>query len=273
MALGKPLHLRLFLEGREVPVIAAQVQATLFAPATASIQVVPLDEVLDLKPRTMVHLFFLEEPLVTSVQGELIRQNLTNARRVDDDGRAVDTKISDEIYKLLFCGEVVGFSFVKTPMSRAVILQCLDHSSYWDTLHATMMDYGPQGNALVNKAKLYASNEYLFASIPGHTPDERLRSWVTSKPQSPWLEDVTGLAGGILHLMEVMGGVVSYDAKSTDGQYGPTLGVNDFFTIAELRNHLLAHVVAEDGDRSAQRLRDETVFFKWLSNNVAAGGG
>ena len=43
MARGKPLHLRLFLEGQEVPVISAQVQATLFAPASAAIQVVPLD--------------------------------------------------------------------------------------------------------------------------------------------------------------------------------------------------------------------------------------
>lgn len=262
MALGKPLHLRLFLEGQEVPVISAQVQATLFAPASAAIQVVPLDEVLSLKPRTMVHLFFLEEPLVSSVKGELVRQNLVGARVTNEKGVAQDTALSDQVYKLLFCGELVGFSFVKTPMSRAVILQCLDHSNYWDFLQAMMLDYGPNGNAFVHKASLYAADTSLFSSIPTQSPAEKLRSWITSKPKTPGLTDITGLAGGIVSMMEIMGGLRGY-----------RLGVNDFFTIAELRNHILAQVVAEDGDATSQRLLDHKVFFEWLSNNLSTGGG
>src|SRR6516165_3858182 len=107
MGLAKPLHLRLFLEGVEVPVISAQVSINVFAPATAAVQVVPLPQVLALKPRTMVHLFFLEEPLIKN--GQSTRQSLASFTK--------DSKAADDCYKLLFCGEVVGFSFSKTPMS------------------------------------------------------------------------------------------------------------------------------------------------------------
>ena len=246
---GKPLHLRLFLEGREVPVISAQVQFGLWAPATASIQIVPLDEALDFKPRTMVHLFYLEEPkAVQGKDGNFTRDDLD-----------VDMKgpLADVAYKLFFCGEITGFSFVKTPMSRAVILQCMDFSSYWDSLQATMMDYGPQGNAFVHKASLYASNEALFANVPTKSQAEKLRAWILGRAQTPGLENVGGLAGGILNMVEVMGGLRNH-----------TLGVNDFFTLAEIRCHLLAQIAAEDGDNTAQRLLDVSVFFDWIFNNL-----
>lgn len=259
MPLAKPLHLRLFLEGKEVPVISAQVQVGLWAPAAAAIQVVPLDEVLQLKPRTMVHLFFLEEPLFDAAAPNT---NLAGLRKVDDSGKAVDTVLSDSAYKLLFSGELTGFSFVKTPMSRAVVLQCLDFTSYWDFLYAMMLDYGPQGNAFAHKADLYASNQYLFADLPGHTPQEKLRSWINTKPQTPGLENVGGLAGGIIAMMEIMGGLRN-----------KKLGVNDFFTLAELRCHILSQVTAEDGDSTAKRLINHRTFMDWLNNNLQVGGG
>ena len=259
MPLGKTLHLRLFLEGQEVPVISAQVQAGIWSPAVASIQVVPLDEALELKPRTMVHLFFLEEPLYNVAHPTA---DLSKMRTVDDEGSPLDTELSDTAYKLLFTGEVVGFSFVKTPMSRAVILQCVDFTSYWDQLQATMLDYGPQGNAFVHKASLYASDESLFAALPNMTAQQRLASWIQSKPQTPGLKNVKGLAGGIIAMMEIMGGL-----------RGKRLGVNDFFTLAELRCHILNQVCAEDGDSTAARLLDHTVFMEWLQNNLQGGGG
>jgi hypothetical protein len=230
------------LEGREVPVVSAQVSTGIWAPSAAAIQIVPLDQGIDFKPRTMVHLFFLEDtegPVEAIVEGgqELVSKELE----------------LDAAYKLMFVGEIVGFSFVKTPMSRAVILQCLDHSSYWDTLQATMMDWGPSGNALWNKGAVYASNTSIFANLPTQSQPEKLRQWINGKPQTPQFKNVGGLAGGILHMMEVMGGV-----------RGVTLGVNDFFTIAELRNHLLAQVTAEDGDDTAKRMLNHIIFFDWL---------
>lgn len=244
LALAKPLHLRLFLEGREIPVISAQVATGIWAPAAASIQIVPIDQGIDFKPRTMVHLFFLEEEKDTSEE---------SVKTIDGVPLAEDPFKLDSSYKLMFVGEIVGFSFVKTPISRAVILQCLDHSSYWDTLQATMMDWGPSGNAFWNKGAVYASNTSIFANLPTMSQPEKLKQWINAKPETPQFKNVGGLAGGILHMMEVMGGV-----------RGSTLGVNDFFTIAELRNHLLAQVTAEDGDDTARRLLNHKVFFDWL---------
>jgi hypothetical protein len=61
-ATGQYLHLRLFLEGVEVPVISAQIQSQKNSPAAASIQIVANDYALDLRPRTLVHLSRLERP-------------------------------------------------------------------------------------------------------------------------------------------------------------------------------------------------------------------
>ena len=115
----------------------------------------------------------------------------------------------------------------------------------------------PAGECLHSKASLYASSDALFASVPTQGQAEKLRTWILGKAKTPGLENVGGLAGGILNMVEVMGGL-----------RGHTLGVNDFFTIAEMRCHLLNQICAEDGDNTAQRLLDVSVFFDWISNTL-----
>jgi hypothetical protein len=58
MTTAKRLKARLFLEGREVPVISAVVEGTLGKPMAASIQIPPASSGTMLLPRTLVHLFF-----------------------------------------------------------------------------------------------------------------------------------------------------------------------------------------------------------------------
>ncbi len=246
MSVGKPLHLRLFLEGEEVPVIAAQVSINTNAPATSSIQVVPLDEVLDLKPRTMVHLFFLDN-------FERRVQTKDASTRAEED--RLNIPFLDN-YKLLFTGEVVGFQFVKTPNSRAVVLQCLDFSSYWDTAHATAIEYGPNGNAFTHQGALRASNTGLFDDIVNTTSDQLVR-WMREKPLTEGLKNVSGLAGGVIRMLEMMGGVPNHHR-----------GVNDFFTVAELRCRILAQIAAEENDNTAANLLKVKVFDEWLRNGL-----
>ena len=76
MAVAKPLHLRLFLEGIEVPVVAAQISINTNAPATAAVQILPLDIAQNLLPRTIVHLFFLD----TSTGHEARKRTTTRPR-------------------------------------------------------------------------------------------------------------------------------------------------------------------------------------------------
>lgn len=246
MSVGKPLHLRLFLEGEEVPVIAAQVSINLNAPAAASIQVVPLDEALDLKPRTMVHLFFLDSfdrRVETKDAGSRLEEDRLNIPFLDN-------------YKLLFGGEVIGFQFVKTPNSRAVVLQCLDFSSYWDTAHATAIEYGPNGNAFTHQGALRASNTGLFDDIVNTTSDQLVR-WMRERPLTEGLKNISGLAGGVIRMLEMIGGVSNHHR-----------GVNDFFTVAELRCRVLAQIVAEENDNTAANLLKVKVFDEWLRNGL-----
>lgn len=239
-----PLRLRLFLEGQEVPVISASVSIGINGPATASIQVIPLDEGMDLKPRTMVHLFFLDQvPTAEEVQ-EATQQGLTPS----EFRRSYD--------KLLFTGEVIGFAFGQTPLSRSLVLQCLDFSSYWDACHATAIEYGPGGNAFYNQASVYGSNASLFDDIVNFQ-SEKILSWIKSKPLTPGLQNISGLAGGIIAMLEAIGGVP-----------GHSRGVNDFFTFSELRGRILAQITAEEGDDTAARVMSAKVFDEWLRNGL-----
>jgi hypothetical protein len=239
VAVAKPLHLRLFLEGQEVPVIAAQVSVNPNAPAAASIQVIPLDEVMDLRARTMVHLFFLDTSAVFKSSNE---------------GPQITGQTGT--YKLLFCGEVVGFSFVKTPVSRSIVLQCLDHSSYWDAAHATAIEYGPGGNAFTEQSAIQGSNNQLFDDIMGQQAN-RLAQWIREQPQTPGLTKVSGLAGGVIRVLEAIGGLPN-----------AFKGINDFFTIAQLRCRVLEQISAEEGDDTASKLLSNNVFNQWLMHGL-----
>lgn len=238
MPIAKPLHLRLFLEGIEIPVVSAQVQIGLNSPAVASIQVVPLDEAMSLKPRTMVHLFFLDSEL---------KKTQTGVSPVSG-------------YRLLFAGEVVGFSMVRTAQSRALVLQCLDFSSYWDACHATSIDWGPNGNAFYNDAAMYGSTTVLFDNIANHQP-EKLVSWLNDTPKTPGLTAIGGLAGGVIRMLEAMGGIPGHER-----------GVNDFFSVAQLRCKILEQIAAEENDRTAARLLARGVFDEWLKNGLQSVG-
>lgn len=230
---AKPLHLRLFLEGIEVPVVAAQVTVHLNGPAAAAVQVVPLDEVLRLKPRTMVHLFFMEKP----------------AQEDDITGKLED-------YRLLFAGEVIGFAWIQKANMRSVVLQCLDFSSYWDAAVAAAIDYGPQGDAFTNQAALVGANASVIDNIVNFEPN-KLVEWIKLPPQTPGLQTISGLAGGVIRMLEALSGI---RAKHR--------GINDFFTIAELRCRILAQICAEENDDTAYRLLKAKVFDEWVRQGL-----
>jgi len=239
VAVGKPLNLRLFLEGVELPIIAAAVSININAPSVASLQVIPLDEALALKPRTMAHVFFLDVKDRRAVNGDL-----TNV--ADLTGQ----------YKLLFAGEVVGTSFVQTPQSRSVVLQCVDFSSYWDQATAMALEFGPNGNAFTNTGNLMAGSVGMFDDIVNQQ-SQRIVQWLRDKPLTKGLENVSGLAGGIIRMMEAIGGVVPHHK-----------GINDFFTAGELRVRLLNQVTAEENDSTAKNIMAGKVFDEWLQHGL-----
>lgn len=111
--------IRVMLEGREVPVVSATIICKMNMPIVASIELVPLQVIKFIKPRTQVHIF--------------VRDTMT---------------FGDNKFYLAFEGEVMGRSMVKQHNGRAFRITAFDYSNYWDDAKAFMMN----PNFLVGKA-------------------------------------------------------------------------------------------------------------------------
>jgi hypothetical protein len=261
--LTQRLKLRLFLEGIEVPIIAATVQTAPNSPVVASIQIPPLAEGTRLMPLTLVHLFFLDfnevdSPLlrdadaaVASIESGGVNPTLferSSLRARNKDGTFDQATIEgvgvpdlkNERYKLLFCGEIVGFSWTKNPLQRSIVLQCQDLSHYWD--QAYQFDntdiFGPGIKAL-----FAGGSTNLFTDFMDEPGSVIARIIQTPSTQYPGLK---GLLGGIVHLLEAIGGSYYYN-KTYSGQ-------NIFFSIAELRLHITQMITAYENDPTCSRL-------------------
>jgi len=244
---GQRLRLRLFIEGVEVPVIAAQVQVTPNAAAVCSIQIPPLPEGTRLFPRSLVHLFFLD---FYEVASPFAAPGEAGAERNPSVGDLPD--VTNTRYKLLFGGEVVAFQWSKTPANRSLVLQCKDWSNYWDYAYQWNNTdlFGPGMKALFSGG---ATN--LFTDFMEDEGQAILKVIQTPSVQYPNLK---GLLGGIVHLLEAIGG--SYYASPSGkpakkGEPRKTFsGQNIFFSIAELRLHITQMITAYENDPTASRL-------------------
>ncbi len=228
--------LRCFIEGIEIPVIGAAVQVNRCAPATASIQVVPHDRIHALKRQMLVHLFYYD---ITAKDYDF--SNLNN-------------------YKLMFTGETIGLEIMLNPSGRSAVLKCADFTINWDKAYQYMITYGPNGNVLTPEGGNYGAGDTKFNDIIDGHASVMLR-YLSRTPTMPGLTGLKGLVGGIVSFIEAFGGVDRH-----------TNGVNDFFAISELKNHILQQIVAEDNDNTARNLFDAKEFMEWLERGVTTLG-
>lgn len=249
------LHLRLFLEGIEVPIVGIQLQGLPNAPLMAAIQVPPVPEGTRLLPRTLVHVFFRDpyeavSPLLTTTRTTTDSRSPTDyqntlARRQEqatvDDPTVANAAADDTTrYKLFFTGELMGFEWVKDQAQRSLILQCADLSNYWDYAYQwTNTDiFGPGLKAMFSGGSTNLFTDFLSSS--GEVITNILRTPSITFPK------LKGLAGGIVHLLEAIGGSYYYDKKIA--------GQNIFFTLAELRLHINQMIMAIEDDPTTSRL-------------------
>lgn len=240
MTIAQRLHLRLFMEGVEIPVISAVVQSQPNQPAAASIQIPANDYALQLRPRTVVHLFFYDfyrgaPPSERAwVAGDSISID-SRDRDPDLDGiipperlEVTDAQeaadLESENYRLLFAGELVGFNVEKTPTSRGVVLQCMDFSMYWDYAFQYQVQGFELGGGGIRAAFTGASTTVFNSFLEG-SGDIVVGLMNTPPRNYPNLRGT--LLGAITHIIEAIGGV-NFGTRSIRG-------VNDFFSIAELR--------------------------------------
>jgi len=259
MAQGHHLHLRLFLEGVEVPVISAQIQVTANAPASASIQVIATDKVLDLLPRTVVHLFYFD--YMESGDPKLDRD--PDDRVYDTAGEEVltydDQDFFNSRYKLLFMGELFSIEFQKTSFNRAVVLQCSDFSNYWDTTF--QYNFGGSLFGGRREAAFIGANSNFFTSPLGHGVGT-ISALLNAKSAN--FPELTGLMAGIVRMLEAIGG--SYYGKNV------FRGCNDFTSIAELRLKILQQIVAAEKDASTSKLFARKAFNMWMNRQSGSLG-
>lgn len=270
------LRLRMFLEGVEVPIVGIQLQCQPNAPIMAAIQIPPIPEGTRLLPRTLVHVFFRdpyeeENPFLGDRRGSA---NTTDQRsptayqealnhRKNSEGQLdflASVRESENVhYKLLFGGEILGFDWTKDQAQRALVLQCADWSNYWDYAYQWTNTglFGPGIKALFAGGSTNLFTDFLSSSAEVITNILR-----TPSISFPKLE---GLAGGIIHLLESIGGSYYYDKKIA--------GQNIFFTLAELRLHINQMIVAVENDPTAKRLLAVQGYGGLMSRLLGGMGG
>lgn len=102
---------RVFLDGREVPIINATAVYRANMPSMATIEMVPLGAIKFIKPRTQVHIFAMDR-----------------------------FSFGDDDFHLMFEGEVHGRSMIKRHDGRAFRITAYDYTNYWDDAKAYIMN-------------------------------------------------------------------------------------------------------------------------------------
>jgi len=243
--IGLRIHLRLFLEGVEIPVVSANVQAQKNAPAVCSIQIPANDYAMDILPRTRVWLFNYDvyngapPAEQVSLGGPGVRVEATESR-LDPEINGLypperfasteDQSLADlenANYKHMFSGEVVGVNYMKTPTSRCVVLQCVDWSNYWDIAYQYQLSGFELGGGGI-KAAFTGAGTTVFNDFLEGSGDIVARLINTPPRSYPNLGGT--LLGAITHIIEAIGGVY-YGKRSIRG-------TNDFFSLAEMSLHI-----------------------------------
>lgn len=250
--------------------ISAQVTCAPNSPAVAVIQIPPLSAATTFHPRTMVHLFFLDlyksspatntaKPQDGEQRGErnpALRDRVSDKKRTAEDEHDIETDIAasrdldNNNWKLLFGGEVVGFSWTKATSQRSVILQCEDWSNYWDYAYqASNTDiFGPGIKAIFAGASTNLFTDFLSSKGSAITG-------IVSSGKCNTFPQLKGLAAGIVRLIEAIGGSYyvypNHDKTKPPKKYA---GANIFFSYNELRLHLTQMIGTVENDPTGTRI-------------------
>ncbi len=142
--IGSRIHVRMFVDGVELPVSAVGVSFTEGTGSQCSATIISADEMHDILPRALVTIFYLDSADAdTRIQ--------TRPSDGGDDVQAVLGTSVDE-YKLLFMGELVSIDYRKTPSGRSATLTCQDFLSYLDSIKMYGANYSSGGIEQIENA-------------------------------------------------------------------------------------------------------------------------
>ncbi|MAP21186.1 MAG: hypothetical protein CL582_09645 [Alteromonadaceae bacterium] len=270
------LDVRLFLEGIEVDVVSVKTTCGVNKSATAVITIPAVDAAHKLLPRTLVHLFYFDSRYELGTfdytksmmfsdggSGQTTVDRLTNKgspkkhQENVDAGTAALLKDKDDWHnwKLLFTGEVTGYTFSKVGGRREIILACHDHTSYWSNCR---LYWGQKRSSVFNayKTAVFSGGTQLYRGKNKVDSSGDLLKLLQKKPSS--MPSVPGLMGGIFSVLESATGVFMPETKS---QFR---GANDFLSQAEIRLKLTRQVGASIKDNTSSVFTSSKSFKRFL---------
>jgi len=227
MALGRPLGAKLFMEGMEVPFIGATITSAIGQASIAYIDLVPQQEILQIKPRTKVELF--------------VRNYLDDSS--DYPGQEPFP------YVLAWQGEVFGINFGKTVTSRSFSISCIDISSYWDCC----LSYYFNAQQSLGAGNSQKSSGALEFNDIGKTGE---RVIVTTFPEASAFKNI------MQKVLKEGSGKDFLDAFV--GLYKYVGYVNEFFNLADHRLRISDQIVMHSSSRLDQLLT-EAEGLEWYS--------
>ena len=256
MSRGRTLGLRLFIEGIEVDVVSATVDAGIQRPASASIQIPACDAAHKFKPRTLIHLFHMESGYYISDSND---EAPTSGVSGSTPSKAKPYKFLDTAdlsnWRLLFAGEILGYGYTKVGELRHIILNCGDFTSYWDSIK---LYWGKEKMGSHSyKRTTFTGASHVRAGKRKATSSYDIVKLLMARPST--IPNLPGMLGGIINLLESAVGVYDLGAKK---RYR---GVNDFLSQAELRLKLTRTIAASPNDDSSSQFLNTKSFKRYMS--------
>lgn len=211
---GSELGLKVYIEGVLIPVIGVQTTFTEGQAAAAEIRTVPTSSFHCIKPRSMVHIFYLtantEEDtgqFYSFTQGDRLNSDPGDYPTIEDG--VINTSMVEHLmslgkseaeatsaaralgsnrgnirvgrrYKLLFSGEYVSYAYAKTTGGRVLVLQCRDATNYLDSLKQHGSNYKSGGFEQIENSFLGVQRDKDNRTFIGKDLSENLTKWLTT---------------------------------------------------------------------------------------------
>jgi hypothetical protein len=239
------LHLRVFVEGLEVPAISARITGAEGSPLLAEVALVPTDPVFDLKPRSSVFVCVYDNDLIGhSYSEDLLTQTLAHLSGADLRN-----------YKVGFFGEILATTFQKQPGARSALISCMSSESYWDSVKQGYINFANGGVETIELAffGVKASQAQSF-DVAGKDLQSNIYTWLAKSKSK-----VTGKASIYLGAHRVLREM--------------WFSVNDWYAKAFNRWRIGDCVVGLPEDETAAKLFKMDYFKKWLTNQIGGQGG
>lgn len=237
------LRIRCFLEGYEVPIISANVSATIGDVARANIELIATQEILLIKPKTLVHLFYLDDA----------------ARPVSN----TETGMPDKYYRLLFAGEISSISINKSAEGRIASLSCTDHFENMSRAYVYFTESASTVDNLLRSKAYFASANIQYNTVNEANISLLAQVFKDPKPKSNGLTSSKGLLGAIIHTIELYTGIFT-NSKA---------GANAFFTYQQERLNILEQIGIFSNDTNSLKMYQGDVISEFVARTYGKQGG